>query len=223
MIAGFRESIWLFDLDGTLVDTGGAGLRALEAATIEVFGGPGPPLDLRGATDSGILEGLFDHFGHRPCGERRRRFFECYLGGLEANLAAGTHGGRRLDGALELLERAAARDGLLLGLLTGNIERGARMKTRHFGIDRFFRFGAYGCDHADRNRLGPVALERARAHAGRAVGGHEVLVIGDTPRDVACARAIGARCLAVATGAFTRPELESCGADRVVDSLEELG
>lgn len=217
-----KKTVWLFDLDGTLVDAGGAGLRALEEATVEVFGEAGPPLDLRGATDSGILAGLFEHFGLAPCIDRRERFFASYLGRLETNLAAGDHGGRRMEGALELLESTAAREGLLVGLLTGNIEPGARLKTRHFGIDGYFRFGAYGCDHADRNRLGPVALERASQHAGREVSAAEVLIIGDTPRDVACARAIGAACLAVATGAFSRRQLEDAGADWVVGSLGEV-
>jgi phosphoglycolate phosphatase-like HAD superfamily hydrolase len=90
---------------------------------------------------------------------------------------------------------------------------------RHYGMDHHFRFGAYGCDHADRNRLGPVALERASRHAGRSFSPGETLVIGDTPKDIACAAAMGARCLAVATGSF-RPDGLS-GADQIAESLED--
>ena len=91
---------------------------------------------------------------------------------------------------------------------------------RHFGLASHFAFGAYGCDHADRNRLGPIALERAALHAGRDFTAAETWVIGDTPKDIACAHAIGARCLAVATGSFSAAALEAHGADLVVESLD---
>jgi phosphoglycolate phosphatase-like HAD superfamily hydrolase len=90
---------------------------------------------------------------------------------------------------------------------------------RHFGLASHFPFGAYGCDHADRNLLGPVALARASAHSGRSFSAQETWVIGDTPKDIACAHAIGARCLAVATGQFSAESLEAHRADRVVESL----
>jgi phosphoglycolate phosphatase-like HAD superfamily hydrolase len=90
---------------------------------------------------------------------------------------------------------------------------------RHFGLAAYFPFGAYGCDHADRNRLGPIALERAAAHAGRNFTAAETLVIGDTPKDIACAHAIGARCLAVATGQFSAAQLAAHGANQVVETL----
>jgi phosphoglycolate phosphatase-like HAD superfamily hydrolase len=93
---------------------------------------------------------------------------------------------------------------------------------RHFGLDRHFAFGAYGCDHADRNRLGPVALERAARHAGRSFTPEETVVIGDTPKDIDCARALGSRCVAVATGRFTVDELRNAGATRVVASLQDF-
>jgi phosphoglycolate phosphatase-like HAD superfamily hydrolase len=106
-------------------------------------------------------------------------------------------------------------------LLTGNTEQGAGIKVRHFGLADYFAFGAYGCDHADRNRLGPIALQRAEAHAGKAFSAKETWIIGDTPKDIACAKAIGARCLAVATGSFSIEQLQSHGADLVVASLDE--
>lgn len=215
-------ALWLFDIDGTLVDTGGAGLRALQEAARECFGSQGPELDLAGSTDLGVLAGIFSHFGREVDAAGAEAFFAAYLQRLEWNLAHGDFTGRVLPGAVALLEALERRPDVSVGLLTGNISAGAASKMRHYGLDRHFGFGAYGSDHADRNRLGPVALERAATHAGRVFTAAETLVIGDTPKDVACAKAIGARCLAVATGHFSADQLRACGADRVVMTLEEI-
>ena len=117
--------------------------------------------------------------------------------------------GRTIEGAVTLLDELAARPHAALGLLTGNIAGGAASKVRHYGLAAYFAFGAYGCDDADRNRLGPVALDRATTHTGRGFTPRETWIIGDTPKDIACARAIGARCLAVATGRFSRGRARS--------------
>jgi phosphoglycolate phosphatase len=213
--------LWLFDIDGTLVDTGGAGMRALQDAAVECFGGSGPELDLAGSTDLGVLAGILAHFDRTHGPEEEAVFFACYLRHLEANLVRGGYPGRVLPGAAELLDELARLPGITVGLLTGNIAGGAAAKMRHFGLDRHFAFGAYGCDHADRNLLGPVALKRAADHAGRDFTPEETLVIGDTPKDVACANAMGARCLAVATGRFNAEQLRACGADVVVERLDD--
>jgi len=213
-----KASLWLFDIDGTLVDTGGAGLAALNQATERFFGEPGPALDLAGATDSGLVAGLFDHFGRSYGDGDFDAYCEIYLERLEWNLIHGGFAGVALPGAVGLLDHLADHSQITVGLLTGNVEAGAMTKMRHYGMDHHFGFGAYGCDHADRNRLGPVALERASRHAGREFSPEETLVIGDTPKDIACAAAMGARCLAVATGAFTEEGLEE--ADHIADSLE---
>jgi phosphoglycolate phosphatase len=213
--------LYLFDIDGTLVDTGGAGMAALRQATREIFGGDGPPLDLAGATDLAIVASIHAHFGVDASRDRFDAYFATYQKHLDHNLAAGTYPGRAIEGAAVLLEHLAKRDGATLGLLTGNTAAGAASKVRHFGFARHFAFGAFGCDHADRNRLGPIALERAAAHAGRSFSPGETWIIGDTPKDIACARAIGAKCLAVATGGFTTSQLSAHGADLVVVSLEE--
>lgn len=212
--------LYLFDIDGTLVDTGGAGMAALEEATREIFGAAGPPLDLAGATDLGIVIGIHEHFSLEPTPERINAYLTVYQQRLDWNLAHGGFPGRVLDGVGDLLGELAARDHATVGLLTGNIAGGAASKVRHFGLASYFAFGAYGCDHADRNRLGPIALERAAAHAGRRFSPEETWVIGDTPKDIACAKAIGARCLAVATGRFPTEELAAHGADMVVETLE---
>ncbi|MCH7224941.1 HAD family hydrolase [Haloferula sp. A504] len=211
--------LWLFDIDGTLVDTGGAGMRALKDAAHECFGAEGPELDLAGSTDSGIVADMFRHFGQEPDEAGIESFYALYLEHLERHLGGGRFPGRVLAGALEMLEVVAGREDITVGLLTGNIESGARAKMRHYGLDHHFGFGAYGCDHPDRNRLGPVALERAAAHAGRTFTPEETLIIGDTPKDIACARALGARCLAVATGSIPADGLQE--ADHVLASLEE--
>lgn len=212
----------LFDIDGTLVDTGGKGMSALRKTASEVFGAEGPPLDLAGSTDLGILEGLYVHFGIDPGDERTFAFFETYHRHLEASLETDPAEGRVLDGVIELLEHLATDENAQIALLTGNTSLGAQIKLRHYGLGHHFAFGAYGSDKSDRNLLGMIALERALAFTGRTYTPARTLVIGDTPKDIACAHAIGARCLAVATGRFSAGELQAAGADWVLGSLAEL-
>ena len=198
--------LYLFDIDGTLVDTGGAGMAALKQATREVFGDDGPELDLAGATDLGIVGGIHRHYGVEFTDEGFANYLAVYHELLAENLARGEFSGRVIDGVFPLLDHLATSEGI---------------KVRHFGLADYFAFGAYGCDHADRNRLGPIALQRAEVHAGKSFSAAETWIIGDTPKDIACAKAIGARCLAVATGSFSISQLQSHGADLVVASLEE--
>jgi len=213
--------LYLFDIDGTLVDTGGAGMTALREATAIVFGDQGPELDLAGSTDLGLIVNIHAHFEIEPTTEKIHAYFDIYHQRLEWNLKHGGFPGRVIEGAAALLDHLQARGQVTIGLLTGNTMQGAATKVRHFGLAEYFPFGAYGCDHADRNLLGPVALERAMSHSGRSFDPQEIWIIGDTPKDIACAHAFGARCLAVATGAFSRDELQAHGADLVVGSLSE--
>ncbi len=213
--------LYLFDIDGTLVDTGGAGMAALQETTHEVFGHEGPALDLAGSTDLGIIANIHAHFEIEPTHQRIEDFFEIYHRRLDWNL---THGGFPacvFAGVIDLLEKLSSDAAATIGLLTGNTAGGAAVKMQHFGLANHFPFGAYGSDHADRNRLGPIALERAAAHAGKSFTAQETWVIGDTPKDIACAHAIGARCLAVATGQFTAEQLVAHGADQVLESLHQ--
>ncbi len=211
--------LWLFDIDGTLVDTGGAGMQALRDAARECFGAEGPELDLAGSTDSGVVMEVFRHFAREPDDQGVAAFYATYLTRLGEHLAGGVFSGKVLPGVVEMLGVLSEREEITLGLLTGNIEGGARAKMVHYGLDHHFAFGAYGCDHHDRNQLGPLAIERAARHAGRSFSPEETLIIGDTPKDIACARALGARCLAVATGTIPADGLVE--ADQVVESLEK--
>ena len=219
---GSEPWLLLFDIDGTLVDTGGKGMAALQKTAVEVFGGDGPPLDLAGSTDLGILENLYVHFKIDATEEQTHRFFEAYHRHLEASLESNPADGRVLDGAIDLLEKLAQTENAQLGLLTGNTSLGAEIKLRHYGLGHHFTFGAYGSDRADRNLLGHIALERAFAMTGREFRSDQTLIIGDTPKDIGCAHAIGAKCLAVATGQFSAAQLEEAGADWVLGSLRDL-
>jgi phosphoglycolate phosphatase-like HAD superfamily hydrolase len=209
----------LFDIDGTLVDTGGAGVTALQDAAVEVFGGVGPPLDLAGSTDGAILRGFFEYFGRQYDPAIEEEFYQSYLSRIRENLQNPNYGGHLLGGVNALLA-SLREEGHSLGLLTGNIERGAMLKVAYYGIADYFQFGAYGDDHWNRNKLGPIALQRAEKSIGLRFSQDEILVIGDTPKDVACAHAFGAKCVAVATGNFSEEELVACGADRTVPDLE---
>ena len=220
MTGEFR--VWLFDIDGTLIDTAGAGLAALKGAAESHFGGPSPDLDLRGATDLGVLADLRGHYSAVAGEDDTERFFADYHERLRQNLDCEEYAPQLLPGVEGLLARLGSDKELHVGLLTGNTEAGAATKTRRFGLHQHFAFGAYGSDHADRNELGPIALARASRIAGKELSGSDAVVIGDTPRDVDCAKAIGAWSIGVTTGSYTRAELETAGADRVVSDLREI-
>jgi phosphoglycolate phosphatase-like HAD superfamily hydrolase len=216
-----QNRLLLFDIDGTLVDTGGAGMSALQDAIREVFGADGPALDLAGATDSGLLKNIYRSLGREEDEELSALFFDRYLARLEVNLRDNCFGGRALEGVFEILNEVADAK-VATGLLTGNIADGADLKMGHYGMDHHFPFGAFGDDHHDRNLLGPIALERAFETTGLTFTGAETIVIGDTPKDIWCAQAFGAQSAAVATGKFTVAELKAEGADFVFEDFREV-
>jgi len=207
----------LFDIDCTLIDTGGAGMAALKETACELFGAEGPELDLAGSTDWGIVRGMLEHFGSDVALED---FYRLYLTKLGPNLAS--FSGRVLPGVMGLLANLEQSDAVL-GLLTGNIAHGAKAKIDHYGLDNYFSIdvGAYGDDHHDRNLLGPVALGRASSMHGIDFRAEQSVVIGDTPKDIACGKAMGAVTLAVATGRFSVAELASHEADLTVGDLND--
>lgn len=200
----------LFDIDGTLLDTGGAGGASLLDAVEAVLGVPReslPPLDLAGATDGGVVRRLFTQAGHELRAELVNTYLDHYLKRLRERLHHESFEGRVLPGVMDLLPRLMGRDQVDVGLLTGNVRAGAELKLRRFQLQSFFLDGAFGDDAEDRNLLGPVAMTRVQAITGRSYSANEIIVIGDTPKDIACAHAIGARCLAVGTGHFAAEAL----------------
>jgi len=203
----------LFDIDGTLLTAHGAGRLALTQAMRATYGTAGDiqGYDLRGSTDPRIIRDVLEAAGvpARRIAERLELCFRTYVECLEGLLADGY----RIDlmpGVAEVVRRLSEQREVLLGLLTGNIEAGARVKLRPTGLLPLFRVGAYGSDDADRRRLPAVACARARALTGRPFAPEELIIIGDTPRDIDCAQACGARAVAVATGHHSAAELARC-------------
>lgn len=213
----------LFDIDGTLLETGGVGRKAVESALSELAGQPisTEGVSFSGKTDPQILREVLTLNDVHPdlLNGRFAEVVDAYRAMLPRLLQAAMV--RALPGAAALVERLHAEPAVQLGLLTGNVREMAYLKLDAIGLGGYFPFGAFGCDHEDRNALPAVAVERALAHAGRPFEPSDVLVIGDTPRDVECARAYGARVVAVATGRFGRAELAEHAPDALLDSLED--
>jgi phosphoglycolate phosphatase-like HAD superfamily hydrolase len=218
----------LFDIDGTLVDTGGVGMSALQSAFAELYPeeveaiGGAPELDLAGSTDSGIAMELFGKIGLEDSPAERERFFGRYLENLHQGFGEPGSRGILLKGVKSLLAELARVEELALGLLTGNIAGGARAKVDYYGIGHHFSWGAYGDDHHDRDQLGPIAVGRAEEHLGRDLSAARATVIGDTPKDIKCARAMGARVVAVATGRFSEAELAAYQPDVLLPDLADV-
>jgi phosphoglycolate phosphatase-like HAD superfamily hydrolase len=213
----------LFDIDGTLVDTGGAGAASWRLAFDELYG---IPADIGKFTDTGMTDPdvgrkTFEAVLHRkPERGEFARLLERRLHYLHDTVAAST-GYRILPGAEELLLRLI-EVGRLLGLVTGNLEAAAHIKLHRAGLNRFFSFGGYGSDSNDRAEVTRIALQRAAFVFGEPVAADEAIVVGDTPRDVEAAHSAGIACLGVASHKFTAEQLRHAGADHVVDSLTEV-
>lgn len=207
------KHVILFDIDGTLLLSGGAGQLAMNRAISEAFGLTDLECEIpaAGRTDRAITTDLFRHFGVGTDEARWDHFVATYFRLLP--LAMRELQGHLLPGVPELLAQLAARSDVTLGLLTGNFEEGAWIKLRHFGIDRYFGFGGFGDRHFDRDDVARLAYEATHQHLGRRVEPHDVWVLGDTPFDVRCGKAIGARTVAVATGMCSAAELRQHAPD----------
>jgi phosphoglycolate phosphatase len=211
----------LFDIDGTLVLTGGSGSRALGRACLELHGFTDAlaHVHLGGKTDPIIVDEIFQHqAGRAATSAEFDALMALYVRYLEADVAESERY-RVLPGVEAALAACAAR-GAALGLASGNVEPAARIKLERGQLWHRFGFGGYGSDAGDRAVLVARAIERGERHAGRAFARTEVVVIGDTPRDVAAAHACGALCVAVATGSFDAAALAAAGADVVLETLE---
>jgi phosphoglycolate phosphatase-like HAD superfamily hydrolase len=219
----------LFDVDGTLLWTDGAGRRAIHRALLDEAGTAGPIATYRfdGKTDPQIVQELLSLAGHPSASDDAMIQAVChrYVDHLRAELDHPTRTTRVLAGIeplLAALEPHEAADRALVGLLTGNVAPGAALKLRSAGLDpERFRVGAYGSDSARRGDLPQVAAARASALTGRPFAGADVVILGDTPDDVACGRSIGARSVAVATGFYDVPALRACGATYVFETLTD--
>ena len=213
----------LFDIDGTLLSTGGAAWRAFRRGLLEIYGETGPieGYDFHGRTDPQIARELLRMGGLDDTAIEAglSRFWPAYLRELEAELALP---GVRVDvlpGVPAILDRLHAGGEHLVALLTGNIAEGARLKLSAAGLWERFDFGAYGSDHERRDRLPAIAVRRARERSGLHFRGRDVVIIGDTPFDVSCGRSLGVWAVAVATGKHSAAELREAGADVVLTDL----
>ena len=215
------EIVYLFDIDGTLVSVGGAGKAALIEALAETFGIDHTldRLTLSGRTDRAISADLLGLCGLDDTDHHRTRLLDAYLRRLPAMLAA--RPGRILPGVPQLLDRLAAMPGVVVGLITGNVADGARIKLGHFGLWERFRFGGYGDRHTDRDDVARDALAAVERHLERSIDPASVRIIGDTPDDVRCARAIGARAVGVLTGWHNRAEMIAYCPDLLLDDLSD--
>lgn len=213
------KQVFLFDIDGTLINTSGAGGAALNLALQDTFGIAEPKkVSLSGRTDRGIALEFFEHHQIEPSESNWLRFRDAYLTRLRTTLPL--RKGIVLPGVRELLARIASVSQTAVGLLTGNILEGARHKLEHFDLYKHFAFGGFGDDHPCRDDVARSALRCVQTQFGDCHH-RELWVIGDTPLDIRCARAIGAKVVAVATGSSSIDELRSFAPDFVVESLED--
>jgi phosphoglycolate phosphatase-like HAD superfamily hydrolase len=214
----------LFDIDGTLVLTGGAGVRAMNRACEDLVSGEDAMagVTFAGRTDWSILDDILRNHGHTLDEILLDRLRERYVAHLAEEIQLPGRGVKNvMPGIRELLDTLEARQDVRLGLLTGNFVEGARIKLEHFDLWKYFPWGAFGGDAANRNDLVPIAVARAREHGIDGVGPRDVLVVGDTPNDVDCARVAGATPIAVATGSYSTDQLRAAGADIVFDDLSD--
>ncbi|MDB6092945.1 MAG: gph 2 [Verrucomicrobia bacterium] len=203
------KTLILWDIDGTLTLSGGAGMSALEAALKLEFGVERSlaDIDYAGRTDSYIIRQILGKISLPDDDVHLKRFLEAYLKELPGALK--NPGTRILPGVSAILTALSGHADYAQALLTGNVERGARIKLGHHGISHFFAFGAFADDSPSRNDLGPVALRRAKEKHGIDFAPGNIFVIGDTPHDIACGKVIGAKTIAVATGKYSVEELRA--------------
>jgi len=210
----------LFDIDGTLINTDGAGGAALTACFCEEFGIDEPAnVAFSGRTDRAIATNLFDEHEIDDTDDHWQRLREGYIARLSKELPR--RGGHVLPGVWDLLHHVGEREDVAVGLLTGNLLMGAKIKLEFFRLFSHFSFGGYGDLHRNRDDVAHAAVAAARAQLGQQFRDDQIWVLGDTPHDITCARAVNARVLAVATGIHPREELAAAKPDLLCDDLSE--
>jgi phosphoglycolate phosphatase len=212
----------VFDIDGTLLTTGGAGAKAWQAAFADAYQVTADISDFTedGMPDHEVCRATFEGaMGRSPDEAEIADLLSRYLGHLEGAVAAST--GYRIMPAVTETLRSLTDDRMLLGITSGNLQAAAHIKLGRGQLNRWFAFGGYGSDSPDRGELTQIALERGGTLRGKPLDPASVLVVGDTPRDVAAAHAVGAFAVAVATGHFTYDQLAESGADLVLSTLEQ--
>jgi phosphoglycolate phosphatase len=209
----------LWDIDGTLICSGGAGEEALRQALLNRYGiiDDLGDLEIAGRTDTSIVTDLCKKY--QNYGIECQDFIEGYLEFLPKQLKEKK--GYACPGVHELLEWSHEHPEVHNALLTGNVKKGAFLKLNHYKLESYFEFGAFGDDSPERNKLGPIALERARNLLNKDFHIRYTWVIGDTPKDIACARALGCKVLAVATGRYSVEELQKFEPDLVFSNLSD--
>lgn len=219
-----RPTVLLFDIDGTLVTTGGAGRRAMRRGLLNVFPHSNPiEFKLDGMTDRSIVRQYLTAIDVEATNDAIDRVLAAYLEALSDEIVqVPAERYRVYAGVREAVEHGIAR-GAAVGLGTGNIRAGARLKLSHVGLYDYFRFGGFGCDAEARVDLIRIGAERGAEALGLPRSECRVVVIGDTPKDVAAAHGIGAICIGVGTGSFSAAELVAAGADVAFDDLTRAG
>lgn len=224
-----RPTLVLFDIDGTLVDTAGAGRLGLEASFRTVFGRDdierhASRVRFGGQTDPRIISMIAEEAGIPPADVEARyaELREAYLDALRKELALPNPRRRVMPGVPALLDMLAARPDVFLGLVTGNIEDGARIKLDAFGLNHYFVDGGFSSDHPERGEIARIAHQRLSRRAGFHFPADRVMVIGDTELDVACARANGFRAIAVSSGWASRDHLEAARPDTLLPDLTDV-
>ena len=218
------SALVLFDIDGTLLLSGGAGVRAMTTAFERVFGVARAfeDIPIAGHTDTFLVSRALARANLPDTADAHRSFRVAYLELLPDEIVKpGTGRKGLMPGVRELLAALSRDPAMHAALLTGNYEAAAHIKLAHFGVGDYFSWGAFGEDSSDRAELAQLALRRAVLRTVPRVACDNAVVIGDTPHDVACARAIGARIIAVATGSSSIDELRATGADAVVATLAD--
>lgn len=216
------KTLLLWDIDGTLIDSGGAGERGLQLALEREFAikDTFSWLDYFGRTDTWITRAILEHHLSKATPENIQRFLDGYLRALPAEMH--NPRARILPGVSEIVDQISSKTDIAQGLLTGNLRRGAEIKLGHFGLWAPFPFGAFANDAEQRDDLGPFALRRANEHHSVSFVPERVFVIGDTPHDIACGKVIGACTIAVATGRFSGEQLRAHTPTAVFENLADI-